>query len=122
MEEDESHASMTSNEEASCSNSDVPRLIDEKRKHLQRKLSASQQDEILIGEARGKLIPKRNGGFLKDFNGILCWRTEQHQPVYGANQHIVQPFFRSFGTVSSPTSSNPSTLPSSDIWRILSKK
>ena len=69
VEEDEtpeSHASMSSNEEASSSNSVVPKLIDEKRKHLQRKLSASQRDEILIGEAREeKLFRKEMADSLK---------------------------------------------------------
>lgn len=68
VEEDESHAStcMSSNEEASSSNSVVPKLIDEKRKHLQRKLSASQRDEILIGEAREeKLFRKEMAESLK---------------------------------------------------------
>ena len=58
LETDESLASGSSNE-ASSSSSVVPKLIDEKRKHLQRKLSASQRDEILIGEAREEKLFKK---------------------------------------------------------------
>ena len=40
-----------------CSTSNsVPRLIDNKRKHLERQLSAAERDKLLINEAKEKAM------------------------------------------------------------------
>ena len=52
--------------EKRASSNPVPKLIDNKRKHLERQLSASQRDQLLINES------KEDSQFKKDIAEAIC--------------------------------------------------
>ena len=65
-----------------ASSNPVPRLIDNKRKHLERQLSASQRDQLLINESVQKIYSRGNSAVQRDFCSVNA--TDEHVNAAGS--------------------------------------